>query len=79
MENKIIRCKVCFKCEVFIIIHSNNPASQIKLNLFEKLHSGHPIQTVNFCEVDKNYTCTDIKIGKEREELMFDIQEMLRQ
>ena len=79
MENKNIRCKVCFMCEVFMVIHDNNPVNQIKLNLFEKLHSGHPIQTINLSEVGKNYICIDIKIGKEREETLLEIQEMLRQ
>ena len=78
MENKAIRCKICFKCGVFMVIHNDNPANQIKLNLFEKIHSGHPTQTVNICEVNKKYTHTDIKIGKEREETLLEIQEMLK-
>ena len=78
MENKTIRCKVCFKCGIFIIIHNDNPDNQIKLNLFEKIHSCHPIQTVNFCKVNKDFTCVDIKIGKEREETLLEIQEMLK-
>ena len=77
MENDNVRCKVCFKCEEYIIIHSNNPISQIKLDLFKKLHVSHPIQTMCLNEIDTNYTYINIKIGKEREETFLDIQEML--
>lgn len=78
MENKNIRCKACFKCEEYIIIHSNNSISQIKLDLFKKLHAGHPIQTMYLHEMDINYTYVNIKIGKEREETFLEIQEMLK-
>lgn len=40
-------------------IYVNNPDNQQKLKIFEKLHIGHPIQTVNLCEIDLNYTCID--------------------
>lgn len=50
----------------------------MKLNLFEKFHSGCPIQTINLDEISDDYTCVDIKIGEEeREETFLEIQEML--
>ena len=77
MESKNVRCKVCFSCKTYVVIHNNNPISQMILNLFEKFHSGEPTQTVNLSEIPKDYICADIKIGKEREETLLEIQEML--
>ena len=77
MENNNVRCKVCFRCKTYVVIHNNNPISQMKLDLFKKFHSGDPIQTVNLNEIPKDYTYVDIKIGKEREEIFLEIQEML--
>ena len=77
LENINIRCKICFWCKTYVVIHNDNPISQIKLNLFEKFHSGHPIQTVNLSEIPKDYVCVDIKTGEEREKTFLEIQEML--
>ena len=63
---------------MFVPIHIRCIDNQTKLSMFEKVHSGHPIQTINLYEIPEGYTCVSIKVGKEREEILNDIREMLR-
>ena len=62
-----------------MIIHTNNPINKARLELFKSLHNNHTIQTVNYCEIDKDInTLVDIKLGEERKEILLEIQELLR-
>ncbi len=62
---------------MFMTIYQNNPINLKKLKLFERFHSGHPIQTVNLCEIDEDYLHIRIKTEKEREYTLQEIHELL--
>ena len=46
-----LRVKLCFKCKQYVPIHENNFMSQQEVEMFDKVHSGHPTQIVNKDEV----------------------------
>ena len=43
----LIRLKVCFKCHEYIPILEDNFINKEKLEMFDSLHSSHPVQIVN--------------------------------
>ncbi|KKN57642.1 hypothetical protein LCGC14_0560140 [marine sediment metagenome] len=47
------RVKVCFKCELYIIIYSNDSMNMKFENIFSMVHSGHMVQIVNLSEIEK--------------------------
>lgn len=49
-----LRVRACTKCEEYIVIHPNNPISQIFVNTFEEFHKGHPLITIDLNEVKEN-------------------------
>ena len=65
-----MKMKVCFKCEQYTPIHTDNPVSQAFVREFEGMHHKHPVQTVNRDEVPKHYICiTDKKREQVHESL----------
>jgi len=62
-----IRYFVCFNCKVFIPIYPENPKSQIEIENFKAYHNKHMTQTVNFCEIPKEYKCQRIKKENDKE------------
>lgn len=70
------RYKVCFICKKYMPIFPCNHISTAELKDFEKIHSGHMQQIVNFNEIPENFTRT--KTNKERKETLDQIQEMLK-
>ena len=50
------RVRVCFKCKQFIPINETDPSNLANLNMFDRAHSGHPLQVVNISELDESYT-----------------------
>jgi len=56
-------------------IHTTNPINITELGIFEKTHSGHMLQTVNYNDISKGFTC--IKSDKTRKQAINQIREEL--
>jgi hypothetical protein len=50
-----MRVRTCLKCKKYCPIHSSNPENLKKTKLFEKMHSGHTIVTLEYSELTENY------------------------
>ncbi|MFW9938774.1 MAG: hypothetical protein ACFFD5_14090 [Candidatus Thorarchaeota archaeon] len=50
-----MRARACIKCKEYVIIHPNNPLSQMKVNSFEERHHLHTLITVNLEEIKDEY------------------------
>ena len=46
-----MRVKVCFKCREYVPLLEDNYINKEKLEKFDSLHSGHPVQIVNEEEI----------------------------
>jgi len=46
---------VCFKCHEFIPIIENSFLNKSEVEIFDKLHSGHPVQIVNKEELGNKF------------------------
>ena len=42
-----MRVKICFKCHEYVPVLEDNYINKVKLERFDSLHSGHPVQIVN--------------------------------
>ena len=50
-----LRARACTKCKEYVVIHPNNPLSQIIVNNFDEFHKGHPLITIDLKEVKEKY------------------------
>ncbi len=50
-----LRVRACTKCEEYVVIHPNNPVSQIFGSNFEEFHKDHPLITIDLNEVKEKY------------------------
>ena len=48
-----LKVKVCFKCREFIPILENNYNYKKEIEMFDSIHSGHPVQVINKDELKK--------------------------
>lgn len=56
------RVRACFRCKTFVRINENDPKNLQLLNMFDRMHSGHPLQVVNINELNSSYSETfDLK------------------
>ena len=46
-----MRVKVCFMCREYVTLLEDNYINKEKLEKFDSLHSGHPVQIVNKKEI----------------------------
>ena len=46
-----MRVKVCFMCREYVPLLEDNYINKVKLEKFDSLHSGHPVQIVNEEEI----------------------------
>ncbi len=46
-----MRVKVCFTCREYVTLLEDNYINKEKLEKFDSLHSGHPVQIVNKEEI----------------------------
>jgi hypothetical protein len=76
IDNPNIRYKVCFTCGKYMAVHLCNHISEEGLRSFERIHSGHMLQIVNYNEILKDFTRELTE--KEREKTLVQIQEMLK-
>jgi len=47
-----MRIKVCFICREYVPLLEDNYINKVKLEKFDSLHSGHPVQIVNEEELE---------------------------
>jgi len=47
-----MRVKVCFKCHEYVLLLEDNYINKEKLEKFDSLHSGHPVQIINEEELE---------------------------
>ncbi|MFX1236509.1 MAG: hypothetical protein ACFFAS_00240 [Promethearchaeota archaeon] len=50
-----MRARACTKCKTYAVIHANNPVSQNRIKVFEKVHAGHSMVTVDYFEIRDEY------------------------
>jgi len=55
------RVRACIKCREYIIIHPNDPASQVHVKKFELNHTAHTLVTVDINEVKKQYKSVSLQ------------------
>lgn len=49
------RVRACVKCREYIIIHPNNPVSQVHVKKFDLIHTAHTLVTLDINEVKGEY------------------------
>lgn len=47
--------RACIKCRVFVIIEPNDAENQVTIKLFEEIHKGHNLVTLDLEEVINQY------------------------
>ncbi len=50
-----MRARACTKCKSYAVIHANNPVSLNRIKIFEKVHAGHSLVTVDYFEIKDEY------------------------
>ncbi len=64
-----MRARACIKCKEYIVIHTNNPLNQAKINTFEKMHHQHTLITINLDEIKDEYQSINNNSTNGQEEL----------
>ena len=55
------RVRACVKCREYIIIHPNDPISQVNVKKFELIHTAHTLVTLDINEVKKQYKSVSLQ------------------
>ncbi|MBA7683599.1 hypothetical protein ES703_91971 [subsurface metagenome] len=63
-----MRCKACMKCREYVLIHPENPENQEVIKLFEGIHRGHTVVTLDFNEVKGTFKNFQEEKAEESEE-----------
>ena len=50
-----MRARACIKCKEYVMIHTNNPLNQNKIDNFERIHHLHTLITVDLEEIKDQY------------------------
>ncbi len=59
------KVKVCFKCEIYAPINTENKENQDLLNLFDGWHKGHKTGIIGIKELPRNYSVITFETRKE--------------